>query len=56
MAKVDPYNTDSPEYGPKHREVYHDHDDCKYGKEIQEKHRQNGKGGKARCDECQKLG
>ena len=26
MAKVAPYNTDSPEYPPQHRSVYHDHD------------------------------
>jgi len=56
MAKVTPYHTNSQEYPPKHRNVYHDHDDCPDGKRIQTKHRENGTGGKARCDECIKLG
>jgi hypothetical protein len=56
MAKVDPYHTDSPEYAPKHREVHHDHNDCKDGKQIEEKHRKMGDGGKPLCKECEKLG
>jgi len=56
MAKVPAYHTNSPEYPPKHREVYHDHDNCPDGKRIQAKHRENGTGGKLRCDECKKLG
>ena len=45
MAKVAPYHTDSPEYPPEHRNVYHDHDDCKDGKKILPRHRLNGTGG-----------
>jgi hypothetical protein len=56
MAKVDPYNTNSEEYPPKHRNVYHDHDDCPDGKRIKSWHRESGTGGKQRCDECIKLG
>ena len=56
MAKVAPYHTNSPEYPPTHRNVYHDHDDCKYGREIQRQHREDGKGGKDRCSECTRLG
>src|ERR1700744_6349874 len=32
MSKTAAYYTHSPEYPPAHREVYHDHDDCKYGR------------------------
>jgi hypothetical protein len=56
MAKVSPYHTNSPEYPAKHREVYHDHDDCPEGKRIKLWHRLNGTGGNPRCDECIKLG
>jgi len=56
MAKVAPYHTNSEEYPPKHREVYHDHDDCFEGKKIQQKHRLSGTGGKKRCEECVRLG
>jgi hypothetical protein len=54
MAKVSPYHTDSEEYPPTHRNVYHDHDDCKYGREIEEP--EPGKGNRDRCDECTRLG
>jgi len=56
MGKVSAYHTDSTEYPPSHREVYHDHDDCKYGKEIKPQHRKSGTGGKPRCKECIRLG
>jgi len=56
MAKVAPFHTNSEEYPPKHRQVYHDHDDCFEGKKIQQKHRESGTGGKKRCEECIKLG
>jgi hypothetical protein len=56
MSKVSPYNTSSTEYPPTHRNVYHDHNDCKYGKAILPKDRQSGTGNKLRCDECKKLG
>jgi hypothetical protein len=54
--KVDPYHTNSEEYPPAHRNVYHDHDDCPDGKRIKSWHRESGKGGRPRCDECIKLG
>jgi hypothetical protein len=50
------YHTDSPEYEPKHREVYHDHNACPDGKRIEKRHRKDGKGGKERCKECIRLG
>ena len=56
MAKVNPYHTDSPEYPPEHRNVYHDHDDCRDGKAIKAWHRKSGTGGKQRCKECIKIG
>lgn len=54
--KVAPYHTNSPEYAPKHREVYHDHDNCHDGKAIQPRHRESGTGGKPRCKVCIQLG
>jgi hypothetical protein len=55
MAKVSPYNTDSTEYPPEHRNVYHNHDNCSEGKKIKPQHRKNGTGGKKQCKECIKL-
>ena len=56
MAKVPAYNTNSPEYTPEHRNVYHDHDDCRDGRRILPQHRQSEIGGKQRCKECIRLG
>jgi hypothetical protein len=56
VAKVSAYHTNSPEYPPSHREVYHDHDDCKYGREIKPQHKVSGTGGKPKCRECERLG
>lgn len=56
MAKVPAYHTNSTEEPPEHRQVYHDHDDCKDGKRIEERHRESGTGGKQRCKECIRLG
>jgi hypothetical protein len=56
MAKVSPYHTNSNEELIEHRNVHHDHDDCKDGKRILPKHRENGTGGKPRCKECIRLG
>lgn len=55
MSKVGPYHTDSKEYPPTHREVYHDYDNCQYGKTIKEEHKAQGKGGKNRCSKCKDL-
>lgn len=56
MAKVSAFHTNSPEYPPSHREVYHDHDDCADGKKIKQIHRVQGTGNKKRCSVCVKLG
>ncbi|HMD55967.1 MAG TPA: hypothetical protein VKG82_00700 [Solirubrobacteraceae bacterium] len=50
-----PFHTDSPEYPPTHRDVYHDNSLCDYGKEIKPEHRVSGSGGRARCDRCSSL-
>jgi len=55
MSKIAPYHTIEEEYPP-HREVYHDHNDCHYGKDIKQTHRLDGKGGRPRCSRCAKLG
>jgi hypothetical protein len=55
MAKVYPYHTNSPEYPPSHREVYHDKDTCPDGKRIKSEHKEQGTGGKKHCMECDKV-
>ena len=55
MSKVASYHTDSKEYPPTHREVYHDYDNCQYGKAIKDEHRLKGDGGKSRCLKCKAL-
>lgn len=52
---VAPFHTNSPEYPPAHREVYHDKDTCPDGKRIKAWHRESGTGGKKPCLECAKL-
>lgn len=55
MSTVAAFHTDSPEYPPKHREVYHDKDTCPDGKKIEPRHRKTGTGNKKHCDECTKV-
>lgn len=55
MATVAPYHTNSPEYPPKHREVYHDKNTCPDGRRIELRHREPGTGGKKHCLECNKV-
>lgn len=55
MPAVSPFHTDSPEYPPSHRNVYHDNSVCDYGKEIEPEHRIPGEGGRPRCDRCSLL-
>ncbi len=50
-----PFHTDSPEYLPTHRNVYHDNSLCEYGREIKRGHRIAGTGGRARCARCTRL-
>jgi hypothetical protein len=56
MAKITAYHTNSPEYGPENRTVYHDHGDCFEGKKIEQVHRVVGSDGRPRCKQCIKLG
>jgi hypothetical protein len=55
MAKVAAYHTNSLEYPPSHRNVYHNDDACPYGKDIKSWHREPGTAGRDLCKECQKL-
>lgn len=55
MSTVPPYHTNSPEYPPSHREVYHDKDTCPDGRRIKREHRENGTGNKKHCLECPKV-
>jgi hypothetical protein len=58
MAKVMAYHTESDEYPPEQRSVYHDRDDCPDGKQIHPWHSRMGKGSpeRKRCEKCVKLG
>lgn len=56
MAKCPPYHTNSPEYPPKERNVYHDDDDCPDGRRIKPEHRRSGTDNRPRCDACIRLG
>jgi hypothetical protein len=53
--KVNPFHTTSREYGPEHRNVYHDNNQCSDGKRIKAEHRTLGTAGRPKCDECKRL-
>jgi hypothetical protein len=55
MPKCSPYHTNSTSYSLEHREVYHDHSDCPYGRRIELMHRESGTAARPRCKECKKL-
>jgi hypothetical protein len=55
MPHESPFHTDSPEYPPMHRNVYHDNSLCEHGKAIKHEHRVSGPGGRPRCDRCNAL-
>jgi hypothetical protein len=55
MSTIEPFHTDSPEYPPNHREVYHDKNTCPDGKKIKDEHRKIGTGNKKHCVECEKV-
>ena len=55
MPHESPFHTDSPEYPPTHRNVYHDNSLCDHGKAIKQEHRVSGPGGRPRCDRCDAL-
>ncbi len=50
--KIPAFHTNSQEYAPSHRNVYHDHSECRYGKEIMSEHRRPGEGDRPRCTRC----
>jgi hypothetical protein len=55
MAHESPFHTDSQEYPPTHRDVYHDNSLCDHGKAVKQEHRVSGRGGRPRCDRCDTL-
>jgi hypothetical protein len=56
MAKCPPYHTATNETAYGQRNVYHDHDDCPDGRQIEDKNWRSGANGRPRCDECKQLG
>lgn len=54
MATVNPFHTNLEEYGPGHRDVYHDTDTCPDGKRIKPEHREAGTANRKHCIECQR--
>lgn len=55
MSVVPAYHTNSVEYPPSHRNVYHNKNTCPNGKRIQQIHRVSGTGNKPLCAECPKV-
>jgi hypothetical protein len=49
------HHTDSMDYPPGHRNVHDDNHRCPDGKQIKQKHRVMGTGGKPRCRSCQEA-
>jgi len=52
MAKVAAYHSKCAQ----HRKVYHDHDNCTEGNNIESYCRESGTGGHPRCEHCVRLG
>ncbi len=52
MAKVSPYHSKAPN----DRKVYHDHDNCTEGNNIESYNKVSGTGEYPRCEHCQRLG
>jgi hypothetical protein len=46
------YHTNSEEYPPGHRNVHHNNNNCKNGKQIKPQHRMAGTGNKPLCKDC----
>ena len=53
MARIDAYHTNSLEYPPSHRDVYHNDSNCPNGKRIKPEHRVSGTGNRPRCKHCE---
>jgi hypothetical protein len=47
------YHTNSLEYPPSHRDVYHNDLDCPNGKQIKKEHRVDGTAGRPLCKHCE---
>lgn len=56
MAKVAPYHTITPERPYGERDVYHDHNNCPTGQQIEPQNRRQGTAGRPRCVDCTRLG
>ena len=56
MPRVPAFHTNSPEYPPTHRNVYHDRSECRYGQEIKRDGNDvAGDAGRPRCDDCKSF-
>lgn len=56
MAKVPAFHTDSDDYRPEDKLVYHDNDQCGYGNEIKrDGNAKDGMAGRRRCYRCDEL-
>lgn len=54
--KVNPHHTVTPEAdSQKHRDVYHDSNQCSDGKRILPHNKVSGTAGRPKCDECMTL-
>jgi hypothetical protein len=56
MAKVAPYHTSTPEKPYGERDVYHDHNDCPRGRQIEPSNLRSGTANRPRCEVCIQLG
>lgn len=56
MAQVAEFHTDSDEYRPEDKLVYHDNDECGYGNRIKrDGNAVAGTAGRRRCERCDEL-
>ena len=56
MSKVPAFHTDSDDYRPEDKLVYHDNDECSYGNEIKRDGNDvPGTDGRRRCYRCDDL-
>ena len=56
MAKIPPFHTDTDDYRPEDKLVYHDDTECDYGKRIMEDgNAKPGTAGRRRCERCDSL-
>jgi hypothetical protein len=56
VSKVPAFHTDTDDYRPEDKLVYHDNDECHYGKQIKrDGNAKSGTAGRRRCDRCDEL-